>query len=203
MKHSRYFWHVLVWVMLIPSLQAAESGPRFVDQLTAAEKAEIGVAAMTPAQVAALEAAFKRIVTGQSEAATERVRDELKQEVAKRDAVIAETRQELEQTKGALKEKESAPKESFFQRAKVLLTPGTEVEYTKLESRLATPFKGWRRGTIFQLENGQAWQVEEGEYITPTEPAGKAVTIVPGMLGSFFIHIEGVRQRPKVRLASR
>jgi hypothetical protein len=81
--------------------------------------------------------------------------------------------------------------------------PGTKVEYTNLESRLSSPFKGWRKGTIFQLENGQAWQVEEGEYVTPAEPAGKSVTIVPGMLGSFFISIEGVRQRAKVSLVSR
>ena len=87
----------------------------------------------------------------------------------------------------------------FFARAKVMLKPGTEVEYEKAETRLEGQFRGWEKGTIFTLENGQRWQVQEGSYTTPPEVGPHRVVIAPGVLGSFFLEIEGVRQRPKVK----
>ncbi|HLP25558.1 MAG TPA: hypothetical protein VK477_07770, partial [Acidobacteriota bacterium] len=68
-----------------------------------------------------------------------------------------------------------------------------------LESRLATEFRGWRRGTVFELENGQRWQHVEGEdYVTPPMPAPK-VKITPGVFGTFWMKIEGVNARVRVK----
>ena len=81
---------------------------------------------------------------------------------------------------------------------KVRLTPGTEVEYATVESRIAGEFRGWEKRTVFTLENGQRWQVtSEDSYVTPPEP-GPAVTIKPGTLGAFWMTIAGVRPRVKV-----
>ena len=67
------------------------------------------------------------------------------------------------------------------------------------ESRFAGEFKGWRRGTIFKLVNGQQWKQVEGEdYVTPPVPAPKA-RIYPGSFGSFWMEIEGVGPRVRVK----
>ena len=89
-------------------------------------------------------------------------------------------------------------KTSILQKAKVLLTPGTEIEYARLESTLVNEFKGWSAGTEFRLDNGQIWRVTESSYWSPREPAGKKVSVYPGALGSFFMEIEGVKPTPRV-----
>lgn len=88
-------------------------------------------------------------------------------------------------------------------KAKVILTPGTQVEYSTVESRIVGDFRGWQPRSTFTLENGQRWQVIAGSdsYVGPvmTNPA---VKITPGMLGTFWLNVEGVRQRVKVNLIS-
>ena len=52
---------------------------------------------------------------------------------------------------------------------------------------------------MFNLENGQRWQADStGDYVTPPSPAPK-VKIYPGMLGTFWMEIEGVRPRVRVK----
>ncbi len=83
-------------------------------------------------------------------------------------------------------------------RAKVLLTPGTEIEYATVESRLAGKFTGWEGRAVLTLENGQRWQIANGgSYMTPPLASPK-VTIVPANLGGFWMTIEGVASRVKV-----
>ena len=196
------------WLMLSLSLAAishADQPVTFVDQLSAGERASLGIDRMTPEQLAALNAAAIRFARGsQGDAeSTQSV------EAGEKDLVseLAETRTELERTTQALAEAkaslEQAPKESkpsFLDRAKVLLMPGTEIEYATFESRLTAPFSGWQKGTLFRLENGQIWRVRSGEYWSPREGPGKAIKIVPGKLGSFFAEFEDVRSSPSVEL---
>ena len=85
-------------------------------------------------------------------------------------------------------------------KAKVTLLPGAQVDYATIESRMVGLFTGWEGRTVFLLENGQRWQVAGGGvYATPPLP-NPAVKIVPGMLGSFWLQVEGVRTRVKVTL---
>ena len=42
---------------------------------------------------------------------------------------------------------------SVIERAKVILSPGTQIEYTAADSTLAGSFRGWNKGTIFTLEH--------------------------------------------------
>ena len=44
-------------------------------------------------------------------------------------------------------------------KAKVLLVPGTKIEYAVIKSTIAGKFEGWDGHTIFNLANGQRWQV--------------------------------------------
>lgn len=161
----------------------------FAAGLTADERAAIGVDRMDPRQVAALEAAVARYLAGRTAAAVAQVRAEVRPEPGPVTAPRV--------TSGPA---EDEGKATLLDRARVLLRPGTKIEYTRLESRLAEPFTGWRTGTQFRLENGQIWRVLSGEYWTPQEAAGKKITIVPGAMGSFFIEIEGVNKTPRVML---
>ena len=52
---------------------------------------------------------------------------------------------------------------------------------------------------MFELENGQRWRVVDGEYYTSTRLANPKVTVKPGLLGSWYIRIEGVSIGAKVR----
>ena len=83
-------------------------------------------------------------------------------------------------------------------KAKVLLAPGTEVEYAETDSRIAGNFTGWSGKSILTLENGQRWQiVNGGEYVTPPLASPK-VKVTPASLGGFWMTIEGVNQRVRV-----
>lgn len=118
---------------------------------------------------------------------------------AQREAAAAESRAaQAEQRAVAAAEKRASVEAARPADAKVVLTPGTKVEYATVESRIAGQFRGWELRTVFTLENGQRWQVIGGEpYVTPPE-AGPAVKITPGLLGSFWMTIAGVRARVKV-----
>lgn len=95
--------------------------------------------------------------------------------------------------------KKAEPGPSLLERTKVLLTPGTKIEYSTLESRIAGEFRGWGPKTIFKLENGQRWQVIDNDsYVTKPSPS-PAVKITPGALGAFWMSIEGVNPRVKVQ----
>lgn len=151
----------------------------------------------------ALVAAQREIAAaGEARAAAEAkvARAEAETQAAKADAVKAEAAR-VEAAKTAQAEAAKAKKAesgSLLQRAKVLLTPGTEIEYVTVESRIAGDFRGWSGKTVFKLENGQRWQVANGgEYVTPPEP-GPKVKIVPSTLGGFWMTIEGVSMKVRV-----
>ncbi len=59
-------------------------------------------------------------------------------------------------------------------------------------------FRGWAPGDVLQLANGQRWQINDDSYgvLTATNPK---VSIRRGMLGAFYLEIEGTNRSPKVR----
>lgn len=104
------------------------------------------------------------------------------------------------ETKAARVESAQAKKTEggLLAKAKVLLTPGTEIEYTTVESRIAGNFTGWEGRAVLTLENGQRWQIANGgSYMTPPL-ANPAVKIAPASLGGFWMTIQGVANRVRV-----
>lgn len=94
--------------------------------------------------------------------------------------------------------------EGILTKAKrVLLSPGTEIMYEKVETQLTGPFRGYEPGTVLTLSNGQRWAVVDGQFWGPRseENRTRRVIIEPGVLGSFFLRIEGAG-RPKVKFLS-
>jgi hypothetical protein len=83
-------------------------------------------------------------------------------------------------------------------KAKVLLAPGTQVEYATVESRIVGEFRGWEAHATFRLENGDRWQTTgSGTYVTPPI-SNPAVRIVPSQFGGYWMSIDGVNQRVRV-----
>jgi len=76
--------------------------------------------------------------------------------------------------------------------------PVAPVEIGTLESSISGAFDGWQPQTRIKLANGQVWQVtdgSEGVY----DLRDPKVRITRGSFGSYFMHIEGIKQSPKVR----
>ncbi|MBS0661921.1 MAG: hypothetical protein JSR48_01545 [Verrucomicrobia bacterium] len=157
--------------------------------------AELGK--LTPAALARLDelvAAYKR-----GEVATVRAAAAAEVEAARAAAETEKARARAEAAHAqaeAAKARETSP--GLLAKAKVLLSPGTKVEYAAVESCLAGDFDGWEGHTVFRLENGQHWRVANGgSYYSPVLHRPK-VSITPASFGGFWMEIEGVSQKVKV-----
>lgn len=76
--------------------------------------------------------------------------------------------------------------------------PRPETVLQQIESRVAGRFEGWAPGTRIELANGQVWEVVDSSRAA-YDLASPAVRIKRGMLGSFFIEVDGVSATPRVR----
>lgn len=71
-------------------------------------------------------------------------------------------------------------------------------EPKELVSRIAGPFDGWDGDTVFYLENGQVWkQTQRDKFAVRLEDP--VVTIEKGLLGAYFLSVEGFGSRVKVK----
>lgn len=67
-----------------------------------------------------------------------------------------------------------------------------------IESHIPGRFEGWKPHARIRLANGQVWEVVDGSSgaFWLTDPK---VRVRRGMLGAFFLEIEGSNSSPKVR----
>lgn len=68
-----------------------------------------------------------------------------------------------------------------------------------IESAIRGDVRGWEKGTVFELDNGQRWRVVDGEYFLSTPLAHPKATVRPGALSSWYLRIEGISVGAKVR----
>jgi hypothetical protein len=176
---------------LAPAAVAQDS---FTKSLSPADFQAAGLNKLTPAELAALDA----LVQGKQTGAVAKAKEETKIETTK--VVTEQVRQQVkaEDFQEAQK-KEKASSAGIIERLKVVLKPGTEIAYTTLDAKIVPPFRGWEKGTVFTLTNGQRWVVsDDGAYWSPRKDTPVPVRIEPGALGSFFMEIEkGGRPRVK------
>ena len=183
-------------VAILLPVRAAEEA--FTKAVRAEDFSAAGLAKLSPEELARLDALVRDFKSGALVAAKrEAAAAEAARAAAERKAAQAEAQAAARAMEGAaVKEKKTAG--GLLTNAKVLLTPGTDVEYAATESRIAGDFTGWEGKSIFTLENGQRWQLATaGRYYTPVVHSPK-VKIVPAALGGFWMTIEGVGQRVKV-----
>jgi hypothetical protein len=197
----------------------------FSQALSPADFQAAGLGKLTPDELKKLDELVHAQQTGQlakvREEAKAQVRQEVKQEVVQevkaqvkqevRQEVTQQVRQEVKaevkaevqaEARAEAAAKPAAPASpGFLDRMKVMLLPGTTIEYTTLDATIPPPFHGWSTGTVITLTNGQRWVVtDDGRYWSPTVNHPVAVKIVPGSLGSFFMEIDH-GGRPRVKFA--
>ena len=190
-------------VAMTTALGAAEDN--FSRAIPAGDFSAAGLAKLSAAELARLDALVRDFKSGALEAARREAAVAAEARV-KAEANAARAEAETRAANAASEAKvrateEAAAKKSegnLLARAKVLLTPGTQIDYVTVESRIAGEFRGWAGRTIFTLENGQRWQsAGESAYYSPLM-ISPAVKIAPGVLGTFWMTVEGVKSRVKV-----
>ena len=174
----------LLLVLVLFSAVLARADDSFTKSLDPADFKAAGLGKLTPEEIARLDA----LILAHQAGAVQKAAEETKK------AVTLTVREE--ERAAAKKEAASA---GFIDKMKVILKPGTEVDYTTLDAMLPAGYSGWTKGQVLTLTNGQRWLVidDGGDY---DPPSGKPVhvRIVPGALGSFFMEIEN-SSRVRVR----
>lgn len=162
----------------------ASTGNLFQQQPPEAYRAA-GLHKLTEEELAALEAMFLRMKSGEIVA----IKQEAEQKVAAAEAKAQE---------GGGGEKKSGP---GWLRALVTLQSTTEKsgKADPLQTRIAGEFRGWRGKTQFRLDNGQIWLQDDDTAYVGVNFDSPAVKIYPGMLGSFWMEVENVRPRVRVK----
>lgn len=68
-----------------------------------------------------------------------------------------------------------------------------------VQSRIVGEFNGFGSRQRYTLENGQVWEQTDSASLAGVRMSNPDVTIRPGMLGAWFLQIEGYNTRAKVR----
>ena len=173
----------------------ARAQEKFSQAVRPEDLAAAGLTKLSPEEWARLDALVEAYKSGVMAAARAEVAAAAAaRAVAEKKAAKAEV--EVVATKAAAAAKPAG--EGFLAKAKVLLSPGTEIEYETVESRIVGDFSGWEGRAVLTLQNGQRWQIANGgTYTTPVLPSPN-VKIVPANFGGFWMTIEGVANRVKV-----
>ncbi|MCX6956594.1 MAG: hypothetical protein NTV51_31065 [Verrucomicrobia bacterium] len=210
----------LVWLVGLTAVRAADEA--FSRTVRAEDFSAAGLGKLSPEELTRLDALVRDYKSGALAAARQEAaaaaearvaaeakaaRAEAETQAAKAEALKSETaraaaakaaKEQAEVAKAEAAKAKKAEGGSLLSRAKVLLTPGTEIEYATVESRIRGDFKGWEGKAILTLEDGSRWQIANGgSYMTPPLPSPK-VKIEPSSLGGFWMKIEGVASRVKV-----
>jgi hypothetical protein len=71
-------------------------------------------------------------------------------------------------------------------------------ELDLIESRIVGRFEGWSAGSRIKLANGQVWQVSDdtSRNLDMNDPK---IVVRRGVLGAFYLEIEGTNHSPKVK----
>ena len=166
----------------------------FTKTLSAEEAVAAGLAKLTPAELAQLKAVVERYKTGEVAV--------VKQEAAQRVAAVqAEATKQIKAAEEKAAPAEESKKQPAWLSALAVLkrTEKSPDKNEAVESRIAGEFRGWRGSTTFPLENGQIWQQVDGEPYVGVKLPSPAVRIYPGVFGTFWMKVDGVRPPVKVK----
>jgi hypothetical protein len=143
-----------------------------------------GLGKLTPDELARLD----QLVRGQQTGAVAKAKEETTKSVS----LMVRAQVQAEEIK-----KQSA---GIIEKMKVMLKPGTEIEYTTLDSAIVAihEINYGKGGAVFTLANGQRWFTSEDDDWPSTKAGPVRARVVPGSMGSFFLDIEhGGRPRVK------
>ncbi|HFF3784361.1 hypothetical protein [Stenotrophomonas maltophilia] len=60
-------------------------------------------------------------------------------------------------------------------------------------------FRGFGKGRIYVLDNGQEWEQTDSTSVVGVRKQSPEVSIKPGVMGVWYMKVEGVNSQPKVR----
>jgi hypothetical protein len=133
---------------------AAEPLAPFSQTLTLDQKQHLGLAGLSPGQLAALDAAVAAYTRGETTAA---VQQAVKQVEQQSDQKVQQAQQKAAETAVAEYKKKQDPGviartlDAFKPREQAAKAP-------EFKSHVMGEFRGWSGGTYFPLENGQVWR---------------------------------------------
>lgn len=76
--------------------------------------------------------------------------------------------------------------------------PPNKAEPQAIESQIPGRFEGWQPNSRIQLGNGQVWQVSDGSSADYALQDPKVI-VRRGMLGAYYLEIEGANRAPRVK----
>lgn len=170
---------------ILLSVHAVATGGEFTKNLTPEKLRAAGLVKLTPEEIAQLETLIENYKTGAVEQAVAAVPPAPPAPDVK-PAPEVKSGSILPDWVGALitlKRAEEAP-----------------AKRQVLETRIAGEFDGWGGRTNFKLENGQVWtQVNNESYVYTPALKSPKVKIFPATFGTFWLEVEGVNQRCRIR----
>ena len=184
---------------------------KFSNSLSPEELAAAGIAGLSPAQYARLNAlveAYKNgaLATARHAAAealaakqaaeVQAARSEAVAAVARADAAKAEAARAAAVKTEAAK---TSTASSILDRARSLLkTSSGKAEVPAIESSIPGKFRGWEPRQIFTLANGQRYQVAESQgYYCPGVDTPR-VQVVPGTFAGFWLRFPDLDAQARV-----
>lgn len=169
----------------------ARAAGDFTKTLTATELAATGLAKLSPEELAQLKAVVERYKMGEVAVVQQQAATKL---------AVAEAKVKEAEGKAASAAPEDKAKPGWLRALITLQRTGDKPDKAdSFETRIAGKFDGWGGRTTFRLENGQVWQqTSGGEYIGDETLAPK-VKIYPGALGTYWMEVDGVNPRVRVK----
>jgi len=67
-----------------------------------------------------------------------------------------------------------------------------------IHARIKGPFKGWNDSTVFSLDNGMVWVMDEKDTFYMKQQDSPEVHIKPGFLSTWNLSVEGFNSSTKV-----
>lgn len=178
---------ILVFVFTALVARGAQDPRPFSETLTPEQKQRLGIAGLSPAQLAELDHAIGAYTRGETTVAVQQAvqqaeqRAEVKVQEAKKvaaETAVADYKRKEEpgvvaRTLGALKRKE------------------TEEVRERFTARVVGPFHGWSGGTYFPLDNGQVWRQTGGEVNDMPTVQNAEVEITKSGNGYYRLKFDG------------
>jgi hypothetical protein len=166
-----------VFFMFVGGLRAQQGG--FSAQLTPEERHRAGLDNQTPEERAALD----ELVAGYGKALASNLVVEPSPQAIERRAREAPT-----------------AREGGGWLSWIKIKPSEKAPDLVIESRLAGTLRQWAQGTVFRLENGQAWRVSDyTSYVLAPPVENPVATIRPdGFFGAFILEFPAERIRIRV-----
>ncbi|HVU18044.1 MAG TPA: hypothetical protein VHD32_14045 [Candidatus Didemnitutus sp.] len=197
---------VAMWAFATVMVRAADTP--FTEAVSPADLKAAGLDQLSPEQLGRLNELVRAYKHDELEAAHKSAQEAraaqkaAEAEAKKSAAAVAQAEAAARAAKSEAAESKKAS-QGFLAKAKVLLVPGTSIEYAVITTTILGKFHGWDGRTVFQMANGQTWQVANSNesYFTPPKE-NVEVMISPSMLGGFWMDVPKLRTKVRVHLLS-